>query len=88
VSEAVARGFLSKQTEDQQAEAERKRALRESGSGREPTVDPRRRSLELARTDVRRRLETARDERLREQLRRALDDIESRLEKLDSPPGG
>lgn len=75
----MARGFESKQTEDQQAEAERKRALRERDPQAETPVDPRRRSLELARSDVSRRLLAAKDERLREQLRLALTAIEKEL---------
>ena len=45
----------------------------------ETLVDPRRRSLELARSDVSRRLLAATDERLREQLRLALAAIEKEL---------
>jgi hypothetical protein len=83
----VARGFESKQTEDQQAEAERRRALRAKGNEAAARVDPRRRSLELALSDVRQRLAAARDERLREQLLRALEDLEARLGRL-APPSG
>lgn len=46
--------------------------------------DPRRRSLELARTDVMRRLEAAGSGPLREMLQRALTDLEERLRRLEA----
>lgn len=50
--------------------------------------DPRRRSLELARTDVMRRLEAATSGPLREMLQRALADLDDRLRRLEAeaPP--
>ena len=75
----MARGFESKQVEHQQEEAERQRGLRKRKPSEAPATAGRRRSLELARSDVLRRLEAARDERLREQLRLALAAIEKEL---------
>lgn len=78
----MARGFESKQVEHQQAEAERRRELRERARLPDAAASARRRSLELARTDVLRRLEAAGDERLREQLRRALGALAAELDRL------
>lgn len=80
----MARGFESKQVESQQAEAERQRALREEDRG--PVADravvARRRSLELARVDVERRLAAAGAAPLREMLKRTLEAIDAELAKL------
>jgi hypothetical protein len=78
----VARGFESKQVEDQQAEAERRRSLRERASGEEPARRVRRRTLELARVDVERRLAAANAEPLREMLKRTLEAIDRELATL------
>ncbi len=78
----MARGFESKQVEDQQAEAERRRQRRESGKAEDPARVNRRRSLEMARVDVGRRLETATAAPLREMLRRTLEAIDAELRKL------
>jgi hypothetical protein len=81
----MARGFESKQVESQQAEAERQRELRAREPSRRAASAGRRRSLELAAVDVRQRLEAARDERLRSQLRLALDHLEAQLRDTAPP---
>ncbi len=48
--------------------------------------DPRRRGLELARTDIMRRLEAATSGPHREMLQRALADLDERLRRLDAEP--
>jgi hypothetical protein len=83
----MARGFESKQVESQQAEAERRRERREDD---EPSEDragqARRRSLELARADVQRRLAAATAAPLREMLQRSLAAVEAELAALDARP--
>jgi hypothetical protein len=74
----MARGFESKSVADQQEAAMNPRAPGDRGP------DPRRRSLELARTDVMRRLEAAGSGPLREMLQRALTDLEERLRRLEA----
>ncbi len=78
----MARGFESKSVADQQEAAENARPPGEK------STDPRRRSLELARTDVARRLEGVTSGPHREMLQRALDDLDRRLRALDAerPP--
>ena len=71
----MARGFESKSVADQQEEAMNPRPVADKGT------DPQRRSLELARTDVVRRLETATGAH-REMLQRALTDLDERLRRL------
>jgi hypothetical protein len=82
----MARGFESKQVEGQQAEAERQRELRAREAGPRDPNAARRHSLELAMLDVRHRLEAARDERLRSQLRLALDALEAQLREAATVP--
>ena len=72
----MARGFDSKSVADQQEEAQNKRAPRT-----EPPVDPHRRKLELARADLRRRLEAASGS-YEEMLRRSLAALEDELSRL------
>jgi hypothetical protein len=72
----MARGFDSKAVSDQQDERERAREARERRP--EDLVSPARRSLELARVDLQRRLQAA-PERQRDTLLRALADVEERL---------
>jgi hypothetical protein len=72
----MARGFESKSVADQQEAALNERPVGEKGP------DPRRRSLELARTDVARRLESATSGPHREMLQRALSDLDDRLRRL------
>jgi hypothetical protein len=69
----MARGFESKSVADQQEEALNPRPLGAKNA------DPRRRSLELARSDVKRRLEAAPAGPLRDTLQRALEDLDRRL---------
>ena len=76
----MARGFESKSVADQQEEALSERRPGEKGP------DPRRRSLELARTDVTRRLQSAPAGPLRDMLQRALADLDERLGQLASEP--
>jgi hypothetical protein len=52
----------------------------------EKSTDPHRRSLELARTDVARRLEGATSPAHREMLQRALTDLDERLRRLAAAP--
>ena len=65
---------------DQQETALNPRALGDRGP------DPRRRGMELARADVRRRMEAAPAGPLRDTLQRALDDLEQRLTRLAAEP--
>jgi hypothetical protein len=76
----MARGFESKSVADQQESALNARPAGEKGP------DPRRRSLELARTDVLRRLEAAPSGPHREMLQRALSDLDERLKRLAAEP--
>jgi len=78
----VARGFESKQVEHQQAEAERRRSLRNDEPAADPARLARRRGLELARIDAQHRLDAATAEPLREMLRRTLAAIDAELTKL------
>ena len=75
----MARGFESKSVADQQEAAMNARPRNEKRP-----EDARRRSLELARADVLKRLESATSGPHREMLQRALADLESRL--LEKPP--
>jgi hypothetical protein len=76
----MARGFESKSVADQQEAAMNPRPVSEKGT------DPQRRSLELARTDVARRLEGATSSAHREMLQRALTDLDERLRRLAAVP--
>ena len=78
----MARGFESKQVEDQQAEAERRRSRRDAGPAEDPAHVTRRRSLEMARVDVNRRLQAATAAPHREMLKRTLEAIDAELAKL------
>jgi len=78
----MARGFESKQVEDQQAEAQRRRERRQDDSPEDPARVTRRRTLEMARVDVSRRLEVATAAPLREMLKRTLEAIDAELSKL------
>jgi hypothetical protein len=72
----MARGWESKAVEDQQQEAERRRA---AVGPRESSATDRRRTLELARAQTLDRLRLARTSRQREALERALADLETQL---------
>ena len=76
----MARGFESKSVADQQESAMNPRPVGDKG------IDPQRRSLELARTDVTRRLEAATSSAHREMLQRALSDLDDRLRRLGTAP--
>ena len=76
----MARGFESKSVADQQEAAMNPRSVGEKNT------DPHRRSLELARTDVARRLEAATSPAHREMLQRALTDLDERLRRLAAAP--
>jgi hypothetical protein len=73
----VARGFDSKSVTDQQEEKER---ARDRASAPAVTISPRRRSLELARTDLVRRLEATPDSG-KDALRVALADLDEMIRK-------
>jgi hypothetical protein len=75
----MARGFESKSVADQQEAAMNPRPGGEKGT------DPRRRSLELARIDIARRLEATTSGPHREMLQRALADLDARLRAADTP---
>lgn len=72
----MARGFDSKSVSDQQEEMLRARERPSAG----PLVSARRRTLELARRDLVRRLELA-PEPHKERMRAALADLEAQIEK-------
>ena len=72
----MARGFDSKSVADQQEEMLRARER----TGAAPLVSARRRTLELARRDLVRRLELA-PEPHKERMRAALADLDSQIEK-------
>jgi len=76
----MARGFESKSVADQQEAAMNPRPVGDKA------LDPQRRSLELARTDVARRLEGATSSAHREMLQRALADLDERLRQLAAAP--
>lgn len=78
----MARGFESKQVEDQQAEAERRRDQRDGAPAEDPARVTRRRSLEMARVDVKRRRDAATAAPHREMLERTLEAIDAELAKL------
>jgi len=85
----MARGFESKQVESQQAEAERRReAADEPGPMEDRARLARRRSLELARADVRHRLASATAAPLQEMLKRSLAALETEIAALgpERPP--
>ena len=71
----MARGFESKSVADQQESAQDKR------KGAEPPA-ARRRTLELARVDVQRRLDTAGSDSYREMLKRTLAALDKELAQL------
>lgn len=73
----MARGFDSKSVSDQQEEMLR---ARERPTGAAPLVSARRRTLELARRDLVRRLELA-PEPHKERMRAALADLDAQIEK-------
>ena len=77
----MARGFESKSVADQQEAAMNPRP----GSEKRPE-EARRRSLELARADVLKRLEGATSGPHREMLQRALTDLDARLLEMREPP--
>jgi hypothetical protein len=76
----MARGFESKSVADQQEAAFNPRP-----SG-ERIQSAQRRSLELARIDVVRRLGVATSEPLRQMLQQALTDIDARIRAFDAAP--
>ena len=84
----MARGWDSKAIEDQIADAEAAKAAREKPvlSIDEREVLARLRSLELSRVQVLNRLEAARDERYRAQLRAALDHVDAEIRALEPLP--
>jgi hypothetical protein len=81
----VARGFESKAVSDQQEEAQRGKPA--PGPAGDAAALRARRTLELARVDVQRRLAAAPAGALRETLQRALDELERQLAALPGSPG-
>jgi hypothetical protein len=78
----VARGFESKSVaEQQEAARDERRVLTE------PAVSPRRRTLELARADLLRRLAGDGKPAYHEMLRRSLVAVEEELSRLPEPSG-
>ena len=77
----MARGWESKAVEEQQAEAERKSEL--DRSPREASATDRRRTLELARTQLAAQLELARTDAQRAALRAALDELARQFETFE-----
>ena len=78
----MARGFESKSVADQQESAEARVPHHSDLERAEPAVLQRRRRLELSREDVIRHLASARAEAHRATLERALEALESELERL------
>lgn len=79
----VARGWESKSVENQIDLAERESSPKETGKSAEKLANDRqRRVLELSRTQVQQQLENAQNERYREQLNRALADLDKQIAKL------
>lgn len=79
----MARGWESKSVENQIDSAERESSSKHSSNAAEKLATDRERSLlQLSRTQVQQQLENAQNERYRDQLIRALADLDSKLEKL------
>jgi hypothetical protein len=78
----MARGFESKSVADQQEESQNRRPAREPAEGRDPALLAKRRTLELGRADVLKKLETVTAAPHKEMLKRALASLESDLAKL------
>jgi hypothetical protein len=78
----MARGFESKAVADQQESAEARPARRDGVEG-DPAHSARRKRLELARTDVQRRLTTASAGAHRQMLERALRALDEDLAALE-----
>jgi hypothetical protein len=79
----MARGFESKAVADQQESADERRRTQRKEGALEPERIARKRSLELARADVERRLATATAPAHRQMLERALQALVSDLAALD-----
>jgi hypothetical protein len=73
----MARGFDSKSVTDQQEEAEQER---ERSTSRVPPASPQRRKLELARTDLQRRIDAVPESR-RDELRVTLDALDDLIRR-------
>lgn len=78
----MARGFESKSVADQQEESQRERPGREGEDGRNSAQLAKRRTLELARADVLKKLETVTADAHKEMLKRALAAVEKDLAAL------
>lgn len=80
---SVARGWESKSVENQIDLAERESTSKETGRNADKLESDRQRKLlELSRTRVQQQLENAQNERYREQLNRALADLDKQIAKL------
>jgi hypothetical protein len=78
----VARGWESKSVEDQINEREAAKPATKKPTPVEIQRNSKRESISLARARTVAALESTRDERYREQLKRALEHLDSELEKL------
>jgi hypothetical protein len=78
----VARGWESKSVEDQINEREAAKPAKKKPTPIEIQRNSKRESISLARARTVAALESTRDERYREQLKRALEHLDSELEKL------
>jgi hypothetical protein len=78
----MARGFESKSVADQQEESQRERPEREGAEARDSARLAKRRTLELARADVLKKLETVTADAHKEMLKRALAAVDKDLAAL------
>ena len=78
----MARGFESKSVADQQEESQNRRRGREGDDGRDPGRLAKRRTLELARADVLKKLESVTADAHKQMLKRALAAVDADLAKL------
>jgi hypothetical protein len=83
VEYCMARGFESKDVEFQQAEAERKKAVRRSFTPEEREELERRHTIELSLVHTRRELDAASQPAHRRMLQHAIESLEARLSSDD-----
>jgi hypothetical protein len=81
----MARGFESKSVDEQRLDAEAARELRSKEKLERGEIERRklREGLELSRTRIRRELDETKSDRRREQLRAALQHLETQLKKTE-----
>jgi hypothetical protein len=82
----MARGWESKSVEDQvqQSQSKKERGKKAQASPEEIDINRRREVLLLSRRRVERELETSQNPRYKEQLARALVDVDAQLAELDN----